>query len=68
MNIKKIPIDTNIECNCGCEFEIHEYDTEKRHVQMGNREYIWSDVTCPYCNKQIVVTPIKEINLKGYKI
>ena len=50
MKIIKLPIETKITCECGCEFEF-DIDDLEHQVSWTNNELIYSRtiVDCPYC-------------------
>lgn len=50
MKIIKLPIETKITCECGCEFEF-DYDDIEQDVYWASDGFVYSRdiVKCPFC-------------------
>lgn len=67
MKILELPVDTTIECECGCKFEFDVgYDTNVISIYS---DYLVGQkivVDCPFCEKRHNLKTIeKNTNLKG---
>lgn len=60
MKINKLPFDTTIKCECGCEFEFsiediqlygEDYEFPISHWNKWERENLERVVVCPFCRK-----------------
>ena len=55
MKILKLPFDTTIKCDCGCEFEFGSEDIKKEEMPVYNGVGAYTVtmiyVTCPLCGK-----------------
>ena len=59
MKILELPVETTIECDCGCKFE---YDTDDVTVRVVFNDWIenrWLEVQCPLCKKQYRVLNVE---------
>ena len=52
MKILKMPFDTIIKCDCGCEFEFGPEDIKKDEEYGFSGIYKITYVTCPICGEE----------------
>lgn len=55
MKVTNLPIDTQIKCSCGCEFEFEPADMMLREKYLDGRVRRVVEVVCPYCEKSIML-------------
>lgn len=56
MKILKMPFETKISCECGCEFEFEANDVDQTGYYMNDgRIYSCLRVICPVCKRQHIL-------------
>ena len=62
MIIYKLPVDTQINCECGCMFEFNTDDVMSFTYYENNKEHYHMAVECPFCKDRHIIHKIsKEI-------
>lgn len=51
MKILELPVDTIINCSCGCTFVFDPDDVKIREVWSEQHHVRWLDVYCPFCTQ-----------------
>ena len=51
MKILKLPVDTKISCECGCEFEFEPEDVKVSSMFSNNIQHNFYYIHCPFCKK-----------------
>lgn len=56
MKILKLPVDTKISCECGCEFEFEIDDTQQQgYYTTDGLTYSKIVVDCPFCKQRHII-------------